>query len=1115
MLDYFLDLFNHSNDSLLVYGNFEAGLVILSITIAIFASFMGFQISAQASKSATQFGRHLSLSTGSIALGGGIWSMHFIGMLAFDLCTAVDYNWRITLVSMLPAVAASWVALHLITRNKLGTSQLLIGGLLVGAGIGSMHYIGMAAMQMSLQLHYDLAMFLVSIVVAVVLAMLALWIRFGLDSVKHRYFNPSVITIIASVVMGSAITGMHYTGMAAARFVAPPGFVVTNQSSEMPAYLAIGVTLITIIISSLVLVANLALRYKAISIEASHNERRLLATMDAALDSIITIDARGIIISVNKAVEQLLGWPASQLLGSNVRMIMPESLKKSGSDNFNFYLTTKDGTRVGDSREVEVLHKNGELIPVRVGIGHVETDYDDLYVAFISDLRLRNKMEADLRENEAKFRSLIANIPGIAYRCLEQKNWPMEFVSDEIERITGYAAAEFLLPEPARSIADFYHPDDLPTIHECDITAPQGFQLEYRIIDRQGNVRWLLEFGRRVKSSDGNQQWLDGFIMDISQRKEMEQQLIEAKEKAEIAAATRASFLANMSHEIRTPMNAVIGFSDILLESELSLEQKKYLNTINQSAKSLMHLLNDILDSAKLDKGKIELEWRDFSLIEEVDAVVSTLWLQAKNKGIALNLYISPELSHFYHGAPDRLRQVLTNLIGNAVKFTELGKIDIHVVAGEGEMIEFIIQDTGIGMTDKQLAQVFDAFSQADATMSRRFGGTGLGTTISKQLVELMGGAIRAESTLNQGSTFAFNVPLKAIKAMKPVADKIRGELPPLNILVVDDIEQNIELLIVLFKRAGHTVQTARDGEQALQRMLNTDIDVVLMDVQMPVLDGLSATQQRRVYEQEQQLAALPIIALTASVLAEDKKAAFDAGMNGFANKPVNLALLNAEIARVLNLEITAPTESVSTAPQDRNIDEVAGIALWGSRPTLFAEISKFIQTAPQIELKLQEALSDRNWREMKHLAHGYKGVTGNLALPRLVTTFVELEQAIAKHNVEASAALVAQLPLQFSQVRDELDIVSDVQDSFGQEYAADNLAELLPYLQKIQNMARRSEFDESMFAQLESLAPGHFKAKLEPIYQALNDFEFVQAESAIGELFTLIEQEVKKHDVH
>ena len=1113
MLDFIQNLFNYSDTSLLVYGNFEPGLVILSAAIAIFASFMGFQIAAQASKNNSRFGRHLSLSTGSIALGGGVWSMHFIGMLAFDLCTQVDYNWRLTLLSMLPAVAASWVALNLITRTQLRFTQLFIGGLLVGSGIGSMHYLGMAAMNMSLLLRYDLIMFLVSIVVAVVLAMLALWIRFGLNTVKHRYLSRKIAIAIASVVMGSAITGMHYTGMAAARFVAPPGFEVSNQGGEMPAYLAIGVTLITIIISSLVLVANLALRYKSISIKASMNEQRLLATMDAALDSIITIDARGVIVGINKAVEPLLGWRSEQLLGSNVRMIMPESLRSEQSSNFQGFLTTRDGVIIGSGREVEALHKNGELIPVRLGIGHVVAEHENLYVAFISDLRQRNKMEADLRENEAKFRSLISNIPGIAYRCLEQENWPMQYVSDEIEHITGYPATDFILPHPQRSIADFYHPDDLPLIGECNTSHAKGFQLEYRIIDRQGKIKWLLEFGRKVTSADGKHHWLDGFIMDISQRKEMEEQLVEAKEKAENAAASRASFLANMSHEIRTPMNAVIGFSDILLESQLTQEQSRYLTTINQSAKSLMHLLNDILDSAKLDKGKIELELRDFSLVEEIDAVVSTLWLQAKNKGIGLDLQIAGTLSHYYHGAPDRLRQVLTNIIGNAIKFTEQGSVTIQVKAGAGGLIDFIIQDTGIGMTQEQLAQVFDAFSQADATMSRRFGGTGLGTTISKQLVELMGGSISVTSMLNQGSTFSFSLPLKAIDTLGLMADKVRHDLPPLSILVVDDIEQNIELLSILFKRGGHKVQTARDGEQALLRMLNPGIDVVLMDVQMPVLDGLSATQQRRLYEQQNQLSAMPIIALTASVLAEDKKAAFDAGMNGFTNKPVNIELLNAEIARVLNIKLSRTNLQIPRAPVHSLIDEKSGTALWGSRATLFAEIVKFTHTTAQIKSKLQAALKAQDWQELKHIAHGYKGVSSNLALTSLVEAFSQLELAINASDINTSEKVVSEVYILLAELTKQLDKDLNQQAAELDSQQTTDFSQFALYLQQVQEMTTHSEFDEVLFTKLEQQTPDKYRSKIEQIYQALNDFEFEKAQLAIQQLIAQNKGEPEGHD--
>ncbi|MGO4891734.1 MHYT domain-containing protein [Flavobacterium sp. W21_SRS_FM6] len=1115
MSDIFTALFDYPQDNLLVFGNFDPTLVVLSFAIAIFASFMGFQVASYASHSRTEFGRQLSLMTGSVALGGGVWSMHFIGMLAFELCTVVEYNWRITALSMLPALVASWVAMSLITRSSIDFKRLLLGGLLVGAGIGTMHYVGMAAMNMSLLLRYDLSTFFISIIVAVILAMLALWIRFGLEAVMQYRLTTMSKTLIASIVMGMAITGMHYTGMAAARFVRPPGFEFSEQSSEMSIFLAIGVTLITIIITSLVLAANLAMRYKETSIKARYNERRLLATMDTAHDSIVTIDERGIITSINKAVERLLGWRSAQLLGSNVRMIMPQLMSDEQTHSVQGYLSRfEEHDSQGAGQECNVLHKNGELIPVRIAVGHVETEHENLYVAFISDLRQRNKMEADLRDNEAKFRSLIANIPGIAYRCLIDKTWPMEFVSDEIEHVTGYPAEDFLLPNPKRSFADFYHPQDLPTIMSSDASEEQGFQLEYRIIDKNGNEKWLLEFGRKVSSPDKKQVWLDGFIMDISQRKEMEVQLIEAKEIAEAAAASRAAFLANMSHEIRTPMNAVIGFSDILLDSALTLEQKKYLNTINQSAKSLMHLLNDVLDSAKLDKGKIELEYRDFSLVEEIDAVVSTLWLQAKNKGLDIELRFAENLGHFYHGAPDRLRQVLTNLLGNAIKFTEKGQIlvAINLLAaqekGREQQIEFVIQDSGIGMTPEQVANVFEAFSQADATMSRRFGGTGLGTTISKQLVELMGGSIDVVSELNQGSTFSFILPLQPIDIFKEKSTQVMHELPPLNLLIVDDIEQNLDLLTVLLKRAGHQVQTARDGEQALLRMQASRFDVVLMDVQMPVLDGLSATEKRREYELENALAALPIIALTASVLPEDKKAAFDAGMNGFANKPVNMDILNAEIARVLNITEFSDTQQTIIKKPSLVIDENMGVMLWGSAELLFAEIKKFLHKQHEVLEKYQLALNSLDWTELKYLAHSMKGSAGNLALTYLLEIVTEFEISIHNQNEFVAKRLINEIKEHLEQIWQKLQELDQAYSEPSSQDVRYNAAEFLRLAKAIHKMVAQNEFDEPLFAKLQQAAPQKYEQEVTAVFQALNDFDFEHALTGCNTLVARLEEE-------
>lgn len=971
MLDWLRQWFEHPADPLLLAGSYDPSLVLLSFLIAVFSSAIAIHITAQAISVKKKNLRLLMLGSGSIALGGGVWSMHFIGMLAFALCTGVSYQPGLTLLSMIPSIAASWVALDLISKKQLGRLQLLIGGVLVGAGIGTMHYMGMAAMQMSVALRYDLPMFLLSILVAVVLAIIALWVRFGL-----RRFNlaPHWLTLLSSVVMGAAISGMHYTGMAAARFVPPPGFTAMSDNNDISWQLALAVAFITLIITGLVVTVNLLFKYR----------------------------------ELNQQV---------------------------------------------------------------------------------------NAKETLARENGEKYRSLISNIPGAAYRCLHNDNWDMLFISDAVELLSGYPASDFMLPSPRRSWSDLVHPADKATTTQLDLYHG-GFKLEYRVRHKDGSWRWILEHGEAIKSDSGDIIWLDGFLMDISARKQMEQELVLAKDIAEQAAEARAAFLANMSHEIRTPMNAIIGFSDLMLSDDLPPQQHKHLQTIHSAARSLLHLLNDILDSAKLEKGKLELEYTDFSLPALLDTVVSTLWLQARKKQLQLTLDLDPATGEFYYGAPDRLRQVLTNLLGNAIKFTEHGSVRVKVQLSAPSELTFSISDTGIGISAQRLPYIFDAFTQADASMSRRFGGTGLGITISKQLVELMGGQISVQSTEGVGSCFSFTVPLQPGVALVQHNTDQALALPPLSVLITDDIVQNLELLQLMLERAGHTVVAVADGEQAVAAVQQQHFDVVLMDIQMPVMDGLEACRLIRQSEQAQQRKPLPVIALTASVLDEDKVAAKEAGMQGFASKPVDFAALTNEIARVLQLNAGTTAVVASAEPEPaplQLLNMTKALQLWGSVAHYQPQLEQFLQQQQPMLIKAADYLQAQRFDELQKVAHAIKGVSGNLALEQLSKLCGELEQAARQQQHQRAEKTLQQIMQNWPQHQAACQTLQQAVNGTAktlQQFDDNALAALLTTLYQA---LQRHELDDNVLKQLEIYSGTH-EALILSLLDAVNDFDFSHA---------------------
>jgi len=371
-----------------------------------------------------------------------------------------------------------------------------------------------------------------------------------------------------------------------------------------------------------------------------------------------------------------------------------------------------------------------------------------------------------------------------------------------------------------------------------------------------------------------------------------------AKKEAERTAKSKMRFLANMSHEIRTPMNIILGFMNVVLEHDhLSEEDKEHLSTAHYAAQNLLTIIDDILDVTKNESGKLLLESIPFDLFKLLTEAGHLLSFKAKQKGLNFQLDFSPELSHYYIGDPIRINQVILNLTGNAIKFTQQGFVKIKVSQDQKtDKILFSISDSGIGISNEERKKIFDSFTQADTSTTRNFGGTGLGTTISRQLVSAMEGDIWVDSQQGQGSTFSFLLPLKVgdrseIAADNKLEHSQQSPSKSLNILLAEDTAPNAMLMNVVMRKRGHQLTIVDDGKKAIEAVKQNDFDIVFMDVQMPVMDGLIATQKIRQLGEEDKR-NIPIIAMTASALNEDRKACFDAGMNEVQTKPIDFEKL-------------------------------------------------------------------------------------------------------------------------------------------------------------------------------------------------------------------------------
>lgn len=996
-----------------IHGHYRPSLVVLSFLVAVIAAYTALKL-ARRVQSTQNSVPWLWLGVGAIAMGSGIWSMHFIAMLALQLPIAVSYDVGRTFLSLSYAIGASGVAFWLMGFYPANWLTLGLGSLVMGSSIASMHYTGMAAIVMPGELRYDPKLVTFSVGVAVIASCGALWLTHHQQAPRSRWLT----NLGSALAMGVAISGMHYTGMAATQFVVTGNITASDHSLNIFLGLAVGLT--TLLLLGLTLFSSVVdERLSAYLVREQalrESERRFRMLIQEMRVGVLLLNGEAQILVANTVASEFLYNPETSSLplifGDRLCLISEAGLPLKSDDlPVQRAIATRQSVRdfivgivspgaTASSPSIcRWLLINAE--PQLAG-GEVER-----VVCTLSDITLRRQVEDSLREQAEREQAATQTLQRMretldlntifettttelrqAVRCDRvviysfNPDWSGQIIAEAVAE--GWTPILDHLEQPTSSVIDdetcWYRSRLNPRLgsvahsliedsylqtnseglfchqaYRCvpDVQA-QGFEPCYQAMLDQLQARaYLITPIHHSKQLWGllclydntaPRQWSEAdikVVSDISahlgvaiQQAELFARLRQqtralqiAKEAADAANKAKGDFLAHMSHELRTPLNAILGFSQLLsLESALAPQHREYIGIINNSGEHLLDLINDVLEMTKIEAGKLTLNPNVFDLRDFFSAIEKTFQVKAHAKGLKLKFHIPETAPNYIEADEGKLRQIIFNLVTNAIKFTDQGHVGLTAAiaavtdAQQANMRQLRIQveDTGVGISPAEQQDLFQAFSQT--TSGRQsLTGSGLGLAISRRYAQLMGGDITVESQVNQGSIFVLSVPVIVAPALRPTATQMKA-IPRFaapkpsvlrRILVAEDDSDSRTVLCKLLENAGFAVATAEDGQETIRLWETWRPDLIWMDMKMPNLDGYAAIRRIRSTPAGRQT---KILALTASAFEEERQAILDLGCDDFIRKPFHWPVILQKIYDHLEIPVDIP-KTISKVP--------------------------------------------------------------------------------------------------------------------------------------------------------------------------------------------------------